>query len=466
MPVEIIGTDIPIESTSSSTQKMMAEILDKIDLFIAEKQRTTTWTPGKDWVQYSGPYFNSQEYMAGVETLLGGWLILGEKGREFEQKFSKKLGKSDGVFVNSGSSANLLMVSMLRTKRGGSLPVGSKFITPVVCFPTTINPLIQNGFVPVFVDVALPNLNLDLDQVEKLLEEDVNREIRGIIFAHVLGNPPDMDRLMSLVDKYNLIYLEDTCDALGSSWDGKPLGSFGKLSTCSFFPAHHMTTGEGGFVACNLPMHRMALAALRDWGRACYCNTKKPGNVTDGTACGCRMNTWFKQYPEITYDHRYVFDEVGYNLKPTEVQAAIGLKQIDKLDEMHDRRKHNFNKMYAIFSKYEQYFHLPYSLDKADTSWFGFLLTVKNNSPFAKDELIDFLESAKIQTRSYFTGNALFHPAYATLFQDRYPDPKNEFPVATKTTSDTFFLGVYPGITDEQTDYIKATVDSFMEKCI
>jgi CDP-6-deoxy-D-xylo-4-hexulose-3-dehydrase len=449
---------------SANLQEQKQEILSLVQTYIQDLNSTKEWIPGKDWIQYSGPYYNSNEYVAAIDTLLNGWLILGEKGREFENKFAKELGKSDGVFVNSGSSANLLMVSMLKTRRGGSLPVGSKFITPVVCFPTTINPLIQNGFKPVFVDVTLPNLNLDLDQVERILEEDVDKEIKGIIFAHVLGNPPDMDRLMGLVEKYQLIYLEDTCDALGSKWDGKPLGSFGRLSTCSFFPAHHMTTGEGGFVACNLPVHRMALAALRDWGRACYCNTKKPGNVTEGTACGCRLNSWFKEYPEIQYDHRYVFEEIGYNLKPTEMQAAMGLQQIDKLEEMHSRRKHNFNRLYEIFKPYEKYFHLPYSLDKADTSWFGFLLTLKDGCPFDKSQLVDHLEAAKIQTRSYFTGNALFHPAYSNLFKEEYPDPKNTFPIATKTTAHTFFLGVYPGITDEQMDYISNIVNEFMSR--
>lgn len=440
------------------------EIHSLVSQYIDEVQRSKQWKPGVDWIEYAGPYYNSEEYTAAVETLLGGWLILGHKGREFELRFAAELGKQDGVFVNSGSSANLLMVSVLRTRRGGALPAGTKFITPVVCFPTTINPLIQNGFKPVFVDVELPNLNLDLDQVERVLEEDSNREIKGIIFAHVLGNPPDMDRLLGIVKKYDLIYLEDSCDALGSKWDGQPLGSFGLLSTCSFFPAHHMTTGEGGFVACNQSKHRMALASLRDWGRACYCNTKKPGNVTEGTACGCRLNSWFKDHPEIQYDHRYVFEEIGYNLKPTEIQAAMGLKQIDKLEFMHSRRRHNFAKVYEIFVPYGDYFHLPYSLEKAETSWFGFLLTLKDDAPFKKHELVDHLENAKIQTRSYFTGNALFHPAYSSLFSDEYPNPKGMFPIASKATRDTFFLGVYPGITDDQIDYIKRVVDDFMAK--
>jgi CDP-6-deoxy-D-xylo-4-hexulose-3-dehydrase len=435
-------------------------ILESISDYIKSKKLGKKWEAGKDWIQYSGPHYDEKEFVNCVDSLLNEWFILGEKGREFELKFAPLLGKKDGIVVNSGSSANLLMVSLLTTKRGGKLPKGSKFITPVVCFPTTINPLIQNGFKPVFVDVTLPNLNLDLDQVEQLLETD--KEIKGIVFAHVLGNPPDMDRLMSLVKKYNLIYLEDTCDALGSTWDGQPLGSFGDISTCSFFPAHHMTMGEGGFVAVNSAKKRMALASLRDWGRACYCNTAKPGNVMTGTACGCRFNYWFKGQEDITYDHRYVFEEIGYNLKPTEMQAAIGLAQLDKLEEMHNRRKHNFNRLYNVFKKYSNYFHLPEVHEKADPSWFGYLVTLKDNITFTKNSLINYLEDNKIQTRSYFTGNALFHPAYEDLAAE-YKDPRNEFPVASKSTKDTFFLGVYPGITDEQLDYIELIINKFMD---
>ena len=437
-------------------------ILDLVAEYIKEKRASKTWTAGKDWVQYSGPWFNQDEFTAGVGTLLDEWFILGQKGRDFEQKFAPLLGKKDGIVVNSGSSANLLMVALLKTLRGGALPAGSKFITPVVCFPTTINPLIQNGYKPVFVDVTLPNLNIDLNQVEALLEADTAKEIRGLIFAHVLGNPPDMDRIMAIVKKYDLIFLEDTCDALGSTWDGKPLGSFGDISTCSFFPAHHMTMGEGGFVAVNSAKKRMALASLRDWGRACYCNSAKPGNVTEGTACGGRFDSWFKGQEDIIFDHRYVFEEVGYNLKPTEMQAAMGLAQLDKLDEMHARRKYNFKKLYNIFSQYPDYFYLPTTDKKADVSWFGYLVTLKDGTPFTKSQMVDRMETAKIQTRSYFTGNALFHPAYTELATE-YENPREQFPIATKTTLDTFFLGVYPGITDEQLDYIATTVKDFLD---
>jgi CDP-6-deoxy-D-xylo-4-hexulose-3-dehydrase len=271
-----------------------------------------------------------------------------------------------------------------------------------------------------------------------------------------------MDRIMAIVKKYDLIFLEDTCDALGSTWDGKPLGSFGDISTCSFFPAHHMTMGEGGFVAVNSAKKRMALASLRDWGRACYCNSAKPGNVTEGTACGCRFNSWFKGQEDIIFDHRYVFDEIGYNLKPTEMQAAMGLAQLDKLDEMHARRKYNFKRLYDIFSQYPDFFYLPTTSEKADVSWFGYLVTLKDNLHFTKSQFIDHMEEAKIQTRSYFTGNALFHPAYEELATE-YENPREQFPIATKTTLDTFFLGVYPGITDAQLDYIEEVIHDFLK---
>ena len=446
------------------------QIVNNTERYINKKHSTKTWTPGKDWVQYSGPYFDGKEYKAAVQSLLSEWLIFGKKSRKFELEFAEHLGKDYGVLTNSGSSANLLMVSALKSKKlrklkRFNLKEGAKFITPVVCFPTTINPLIQNGFEPVFVDVTMPNLHIDLDQVEELLKKDKKKEIKGIIFAHVLGNPPDMDRVMSIVKKYDLIFLEDACDALGSTWKDEKLGSFGDISTCSFFPAHHMSMGEGGFVATNNNQVRLALAAIRDWGRACYCNSNKPGNVTGGTACGMRFGAWFPEQKDIIFDHRYIFDEVGYNIKPLELQAAMGLEQLKKLDHMHDRRKQNFKRMHEIMSKYDRHLMLPSAMPEADVSWFGFLITLKDEAKthFQKNDLVNHLEEAKIQTRSYFTGNALFHPAYVDEAK-KYKDPRNDFPNATKSTTDTFFMGVWPGMTDEQLDYIEEVMHKFMWK--
>ena len=443
----------------------LEQILKLVGEYISDKRSAETWAEG-DWVKYSGLYYDAEEYKSAVETLLGEWLIFGEKAREFEREFPQFLGKKHGIFTNSGSSANLIMTSVLRSvtklpKKYRVAP-GAKFITPIVCFPTTINPLLQNGYEPVFVDVDIPSLNLNLDQVEKLLIEDTNKEIRGIIFAHVLGNPPDMDRLMSLVDKYDLIFLEDACDALGSYYDGKRLGSFGHLSSCSFFPAHHMTTGEGGFVATDRNAFQLALASYRDWGRACYCNSLKPGDVTEGTACGDRFKNWLPGCKDLTYDHRYVFDEIGFNLKPLELQAALGLEQIKKLPEMEQSRRDNFSALRSIFSKYEKYFHLPEATDKSDPCWFGFMLIVKDNDLFDRQEFVNFMEFSKVQTRSYFTGNALYHPAYRHL-ADPSVDLKTAYPNAHIATKNAFFLGTFIGYTPAKLEYIKKQVDFFFE---
>jgi len=444
----------------------LSDILKELEIYLENKvEKESKWTEG-EWIKYSGPFFSKDEYIEAIKTLLDGWLIFGKKSREFENEFSKFLGKKHGTLTNSGSSANLLMVSALTSKDPNlndkyKVKKGDKFITPVVCFPTTLNPLIQNGLEPVFVDVTLPDLNLDLDQVEKILKEDVNREIKGIIFAHVLGNPPNMDRLMSLVEDYNLIYLEDACDAVGSTYNGKKLGSFGIMSTCSFFPAHHMTMGEGGFIATNSPRIRKILASFRDWGRACYCNSIKPGDVTEETACGNRFGPWLKEVPEAMYDHRYVFEEIGYNLKPLELQAAIGLEQIKKLDFLHEKRKENFNLLYDVFKKYEKFFILPKATEKADPSWFGFLLTLKDDCPFSRTEFMEYLEKNKIQTRAYFTGNCLYHPAYEE-YSKNYSNLKESFPVAHKTTFDTMFLGTFAGINLKKIKYIDKIVNKFL----
>lgn len=445
----------------------LEQILDLVSELIKDRRASDKWNAGEDWVKYSGPHFSDEEYRAAIEVLLSEWLIFGKNAREFENQFPQHLGKKHGCLTNSGSSANLLMVSTLTSKN--KLPEkfrlnkGDKIITPIVCFPTTINPLIQNGLVPVFVDVELPSVNLDLDKVEEVLEADVNREIKGIMFAHVLGNPPDMDRLMSLVEKYDLIFLEDACDALGSTYDGRKLGSFGLMSTCSFFPAHHMTMGEGGFVATDNRRIRKVISSFRDWGRACFCNDLKPGDVTSGTACGNRFNKWLPGCPEAVYDHRYVFDEIGYNLKPLDLQAAMGLQQLKKLPEMDDARRKNFDKLYQIFKPYEEYLYLPKATEKSDPCWFGFLLVVKPDAPFKKEEFVRHMEWARIQTRSYFTGNALYHPAYKHIACE-HEDLKSEFPNAHVVTLGSVFLGTFIGLTDDKLEHIKNTVDFFFSR--
>ena len=276
-----------------------------------QQQQSKKWVAGIDYVQYSGSFFDEEEFIAGIDCFLDGWLVLGEQGIRFERQFKEKLGKQYGALTNSGSSANLLMISALKSKKLYNLPVGTKIITPAAGFPTTINPILQNGFTPVFVDIELETLNLNLDQVEEAAKQGA----KVLVFAHVLGNPPNMDRLMEIVDRYNLILLEDCCDALGSKYDGKYLGSFGQFSSCSFYPAHHITMGEGGFVACKTDEQETVVKSLREWGRGCYCSGKGASCLKDGM-CKKRFSNWLPSFPDEIFDHKYVYEEIGYKLKP------------------------------------------------------------------------------------------------------------------------------------------------------
>ena len=435
----------------------MDKILEEISSYIKEKQSNKTWEAGKDWVQYAGPFFDDKEYIAAVKSLLEGWLVLGKDAISFETIFPKLVNKEYGILTNSGSSSNLLMMLAMTSKRLYNLPKGTKVITPIAGFPTTINPILQVGFEPLFVDIDLDTLNLNLDQVE----EAAKKGAKIITFAHVLGNPPNMNRLMEIVKQYNLILLEDCCDALGSTYDGKPIGSFGELSSCSFYPAHHMTMGEGGFVACNTKMQEIVTRSFREWGRGCYCVGKKAGLLKNGS-CGNRFSNWLPELPDEIFDHKYVYDEIGYNLKPIELQASIGLEQMKKLPEIHRRRKENHLRLVNIFSKYEEYFHIPKATDLSDPSWFAFAVTIKNNSSFKRKDIVDYLESNKIQTRPYFAGNIMLQPAYTGLVDKN--EVISKYPNARKVTTDTFFLGTSPVITSEQLDYIQENVESFFKK--
>lgn len=436
----------------------MDEILNKISEYIKEKNSNKIWESGKDWVKYAGPYFDENEYIAAVKSLLGGWLVLGNDAIKFEQLFSKYFGKKYGILTNSGSSANLLMMSALTSKKLYNLKKNTKVIIPVAGFPTTLNPILQIGFTPVFVDIELDTLNIDIQKLEDTLLK--NKDIRVITFAHVLGNPPNMDAIMSLVKKYNLIFLEDCCDALNSTYDGKLLGSFGDMASCSFYPAHHITMGEGGFVATNTPEQETVVKSLREWGRGCYCVGEKANLLKNGT-CKCRFNNWLPELPNEIFDHKYVYDEVGYNLKPIELQASIGLEQIKKIDEITRLRKNNFSKLKDIFMQYEEYFIIPKATEKSDPSWFAFPLTIKDSSKFNRFDICGFMEDNKIQTRPYFGGNLMLQPAYQSYYDSTLA--KNEFANATKATTDTFFLGCSPVITNNQIEYIKIVVDNFFK---
>jgi CDP-6-deoxy-D-xylo-4-hexulose-3-dehydrase len=432
------------------------DILKLVADFIQEKNSNKKWNPGKDWVQYAGPFFDEKEYLTSIETLLDGWLVLGTKGITFENTFPKLLSKKYGILTNSGSSSNLIMMSALTSKRLYNLPKGTKVITPIAGFPTTINPILQVGFEPLFVDIDIDTLNLNLEQVE----EQAKKGAKVITFAHVLGNPPNMEKLMQIIKEYDLILLEDCCDALGSTYGGQPLGGFGEFASCSFYPAHHITMGEGGFVACKTSEQEIVVRSFREWGRGCYCVGLKAGLLKNGT-CGNRFSNWLPSLPDEIFDHKYVYDEIGYNLKPIEIQAAMGIEQIKKLDIIASKRKHNHKRLYNIFKPYEQYFILPEATPNSDPNWFAFALTIKDKSFFKRRDIVEFLELNKIQTRPYFAGNIMLQPAYAGLMDTA--EVISKYPNARKVTTDTFFLGTSPVITDIQLDYIEEKVNFFFK---
>jgi CDP-6-deoxy-D-xylo-4-hexulose-3-dehydrase len=438
---------------------MKQEILSLVEKYIQEKNANKTWTAGEDFVNYAGPLYDEAEITAAVGKLLDGWLVMGNDCARFENKFPRYFDKPNGVLTNSGSSANLLMMSALKSKRGHNLPPGTKVLMPIAGFPTTLNPTLQVGFTPVFVDIELDTLNLDLDQVEDVLIS--NPDIRVITFAHVLGNPPDMDRLMTLVNKYNLILLEDCCDGLGTTYDGKLLGSFGEMASCSFYPAHHITMGEGGFVACRDKTTEDILRSFREWGRGCYCVGPEANKLKCGS-CKKRFSDWIPALPGEIFDHKYVYDEIGYNIKPIELQGSMGLAQLEKLPIIEKRRRENYAALFKVFEQYENFFHLPRARAKSDPSWFAFPLTIRDGAPFKRAEIVDFLEDARIQTRPYFAGNIMLQPAYDHLMDPQ--QARDEFPVATKVMLDTFFLGTSPVVSLEQIDYIGTIVDKFMSK--
>jgi len=413
------------------------------------------WRAGKDYVQYAGPFFDNNEILRSVNTLLDGWLVLGAEAYKAEKKLASMFDKKFGLLTNSGSSSNLLMMSALKSKRFTDFPEGTKVLTPIAGFPTTVNPIFQCNFKPVFVDITLDGLNLDIDCVRAALENDP--EIKIITFAHVLGNPPNMDDLMLLIKEYELILLEDCCDALGSTYDDKPLGSFGMMASCSFYPAHHITCGEGGLVVCNNENLERVIRSFRDWGRGCFCHGKQ--NLSACGACGTRFSEWLPSMPGEVFDHKYVYEEVGFNLKPIEMQASMLLAQLDKFSTISELRKRNYKLLFKVFEEYEEYFHLPKPEKKADVNWFAFPITIKKDAPFSRSEFCQFLESKKIQTRPYFAGNILMQPAYSHLIGDL---KLKDFPVANFVTTNTFFLGTSPVITPEQIAYISEIVQDFM----
>ncbi|HLD24859.1 MAG TPA: lipopolysaccharide biosynthesis protein RfbH [Patescibacteria group bacterium] len=405
--------------------------------------------PGVTPVPVSGKVFDEEELVNGVEAVLDGWWTEGRFVTEFEKAFAKYLGIRYVTLVNSGSSANLVALSALTSSvfKERALKPGDEVITVATGFPTTVNPIIQNRLVPVFIDNDLSTKNATMESIKKA----ITKKTKVIMIAHTLGNPLPLDGIMQVVRRHNLWFIEDSCDALGSAYDGKLVGTFGDIATYSFYPAHQITMGEGGAVVTNNPWIHMAMRQFRDWGRDCWCGTG------EDNVCRRRFGWKLGELP-YGYDHKYIYSQIGYNLKLTDMQAAIGLAQLKKLPEFINVRKKNFEKLLSGLEKYSKYLLFTEAEKKSKPCWFGFTIVVRDGAPFTKLELVKFLEERKIATRSLFAGNLLRHPAYVDRKDIRVSGTLIH---SDKIMNDGFWIGVYPGITDAMIRYVLSSIDAF-----
>lgn len=407
------------------------------------------FVPGATPIPVSGRVFDEEEIQLLVDSSLDFWLTTGRFAEQFEREFARFIGVREAILVNSGSSANLLAVSALTSDRLGDrrLRPGDEVITLAAGFPTTVNPIIQNGLVPVFIDVHVPTFNADVTQLEAAISE----RTRAIIFAHTLGNPFDLDQVTAFAKKHHLWFIEDCCDAVGSTYGGQKVGTFGDLATVSFYPAHHITMGEGGCVLTNKPLLRTIVESFRDWGRDCWC---APGKAN---TCGKRFDWQLGELPH-GYDHKYIYSHIGYNLKATDMQAAVGVAQLKKLPSFVEMRKKNFATLMAALSELREFFLLPEATPGSDPSWFGFPLMVRGDAPFGRTELVTFLEEKKIASRMLFGGNLVRQPAYQNI---RYRVVGN-LANADCTMNQAFWVGVYPGLAADALEYVAKTFHSFV----
>lgn len=436
-------------------EKLRRQIHQDIAKFYKEKSRQTNFLPGQTKVQYSGTVYDEKEVTKMVDAILDGWFGLGKYGKDFEDALSKFLGVKNAVLTNSGSSANLLSLATLTSPRlNNRLKSGDEVITPALTFPTVFNTIIQNGLVPVVVDVELGTYNLAAEK----LNECASDKLKAIMLPHNYGNPNEMDAIMDFAEAHDLYVIEDCCDALGARYDGKKLGTYGSFSTFSFYPAHHITMGEGGAICSNSDELSIIARSLRDWGRACACN---PCLIALNPNYQCHLR--FKGLKGVSslpedYDRKYIYTDIGFNLKPTEIQAAMGIEQLKRLPSFLKKREDNFKILYEAFSEYEHHFILPRSLPKADPAWFCFPITIKGEA-FKRREIVGFLEKRNIETRFLFTGNILRHPAYQDVKCRVIGDLTNSDIAMHKS----FFLGIYPGIDEARMNFMTQKIREFMK---
>ncbi|MBQ4329673.1 MAG: lipopolysaccharide biosynthesis protein RfbH [Lentisphaeria bacterium] len=438
-------------------KKLHDEIIEKVAEYyetVHAPAQNATFVAGKSRVNYAGRVFDAAEMTNLADAALEFWLTSGRYTKEFEKKLAEHLGVKYALMVNSGSSANLLAFSALTSPLLGERRIrrGDEVITVACAFPTTVAPVIQYGAVPVFVDVESKSANIDVNELEKALSE----KSKAVMIAHTLGNPFNLKKVKEFCDKQRLFLIEDNCDALGSKFAGKYTGTWGDIGTSSFYPPHHLTMGEGGAVYTDDPLLKKAMLSIRDWGRECWCDSGVDNS------CGCRFTRQFGKLPK-GYDHKYVYSHFGYNLKATDLQAAIGVAQLDKLEGFTAKRKANFAKLYdglkdlkelEIFEKYPE----------SDPAWFGFLLTVTEEAGFTRNELTEYLEKNQIQTRNLFAGNLLKHPCFEGLEENKDYRVIGGLPNTERIMNNSFWVGVYPGMTEEKLDYMISKIREFCEK--
>ena len=405
--------------------------------------------PGESYIPVSGKVIDQEDILWGIESMMDAWLTAGRFSEKLERELARYFGSRFSFLVNSGSSANLLAFYALTSPKllDRAIRPGDEIITVAAGFPTTINPMIQFGCIPVFIDVDIPSYNIKVEDIEKA----ITPKTKAIMLAHALGNPFNLTVVMALAKKHNLWLVEDDCDSLGATYDGKKTGTFGDLATLSFYPAHHITMGEGGAVLVNNASLKKITESFRDWGRDCWC---PPGK--DNT-CGERYCQKLGDLPD-GYDHKYTYSHVGFNLKVTDMQAAVGLSQLTKADHFVARRKENHLILSEMFKDFEEHFILPKATENSEPSWFGFMLTVREGSPIDRNKFVEYLEQNKIGTRLFFGGNLLKQPAYYNLNYRKIDDLKN----TDLIMNNSFWLGVWPGLNQVHYDYIIDTVRKFI----
>ena len=447
---EFLDEQITLEEIIDE-QDLRREIFHIVKNILRTRKLNTQFIPGKDKVQYAGAVYDHEEIENMINAILDGWFGVSKFTRRFEIQLSQFLDTKYASMTNSGSSANLLAISALlsiQIDKKQRLRPGDEVITPALAFPTTLNPIVQNGLVPVLLDVHNNTYNIDVNN----LKSGLSARTKAIFIPHTLGNPNDLDTIIDFATDNELFVIEDACDALGSKYNGKHVGSFGTSATFSFYPAHQITTGEGGAIVTNNDELSKIILSLRDWGRACVMPSCNPNHCPDKS---CSKSSQFQKQlthfnlPEDT-DKRYTYTNIGYNLKPTEIQGAMGLAQIKKLPNFIESRKQNFKILYETFEEYEDQFILPTSLPKSDPCWFAFPLTIRKDAPFKRQDIIQWYVKHNIEVKTIFAGNIIKHPAYKKI---NYRTPHR-----IKTTDyimhNSFFLGVYPALTSEKINYL------------